>query len=68
MYPKACPRDGGDLFDENSIDGTELVCLQCGYRGFPSYSLSKRDIGVIKEHQLPGRRMTEARTPVYKAP
>jgi hypothetical protein len=28
---KGCPRCGGDLFPEYDLEGTDLVCLQCGY-------------------------------------
>jgi DNA-directed RNA polymerase subunit RPC12/RpoP len=29
---KACVRCGGDLFPEEVLGDTELVCLQCGHR------------------------------------
>ncbi len=32
MVFKACPRCRGDLFREEDIGQTDLVCLQCGFR------------------------------------
>jgi ribosomal protein L37E len=32
MVHKGCERCGGDLFEEEFLDSTDLVCLQCGYR------------------------------------
>jgi hypothetical protein len=29
---KACPRDHGDLFINQDLDGWNEKCLQCGYR------------------------------------
>ena len=29
---RACPRCAGDLFVEEDIFSTDLVCLQCGFR------------------------------------
>ena len=31
---KACSRCGGDMMNEEVLDGAELVCLQCGHRTF----------------------------------
>ena len=32
MWLKSCPRCGGDLYNEEHIDGTEVACLQCAHR------------------------------------
>ena len=32
MVYKGCPRCNGDLFEEEFLGGSDLVCLQCGYR------------------------------------
>jgi len=32
MFFKGCARCRGDLFQENDVGHTDLVCLQCGYR------------------------------------
>lgn len=32
MLYKECPRCDGDVYLEESIDGREVVCLQCGLR------------------------------------
>jgi len=29
---RGCPKCEGDLYIEENIDGTDLVCLQCGHR------------------------------------
>jgi|TARA_B100001964_G_C14240220_1_gene604608 DNA-directed RNA polymerase subunit M/transcription elongation factor TFIIS len=31
IYFKSCPRDQGDIFLNNDIEGYYLQCLQCGY-------------------------------------
>jgi hypothetical protein len=32
MVYKGCRRCRGDLYEEEFLDATDLVCLQCGYR------------------------------------
>jgi DNA-directed RNA polymerase subunit RPC12/RpoP len=32
MVFKGCARCGGDMYREEDIGQTDLVCLQCGYR------------------------------------
>jgi len=29
---RGCSKCEGDVYPEENIDGTDLVCLQCGYR------------------------------------
>ncbi|MCL5074540.1 MAG: hypothetical protein M1136_02660 [Chloroflexi bacterium] len=31
MWLKACPRCGGDLFVEDDVGESYIICLQCGY-------------------------------------
>jgi DNA-directed RNA polymerase subunit M/transcription elongation factor TFIIS len=31
MWPKACPRCGGDLFLDSDYYGNYVSCIQCGY-------------------------------------
>lgn len=32
MMMKGCHRCGGNVYDEQDLGGTDLVCLHCGYR------------------------------------
>ena len=40
MYPKACPRCGGDQALERDYYGSYVSCLTCGYVAYP-------DSGVV---------------------
>ena len=31
MWTKACPKCGGDLYEEWWLGDTDIKCLQCGY-------------------------------------
>jgi ribosomal protein S27AE len=31
MWRRGCQRCGGDVFEEQHIDGVDMVCLQCGH-------------------------------------
>ena len=38
LWLKTCPRCKGDLFLDNDPLRSDIVCLQCGYRIYPSRS------------------------------
>jgi len=31
LWLKGCPRCGGDLYDEQAMEGRLIACLQCGH-------------------------------------
>ena len=31
MWRKACPKCGGDVYEERYLEDAEIKCLQCGY-------------------------------------
>lgn len=31
LWLKGCPRCGGDLYDEQAVEGRLIACLQCGH-------------------------------------
>ena len=43
MMMKGCHRCGGNIYDEQDLGGTDLVCLQCGYRRM----LTAHDVAAV---------------------
>ncbi|MDP2953972.1 MAG: hypothetical protein Q8O76_11735 [Chloroflexota bacterium] len=46
---KACPKCGGDLYEDQSWGGTEIKCLQCGRSLSP---WERRQLGVRFQKEL----------------
>lgn len=40
MLFKKCPRCEGDTYLEDGLDGIDIVCLQCGWRQYPSFNFA----------------------------
>lgn len=48
MLHGKCPRCRGDVYLEETIDDTELVCLQCGFRQRFSLPVFAGALGVAR--------------------
>jgi len=53
---KSCPRCGGDRCLDDGFDEPEIVCIQCGYRTYPSSGLVLQPVAVeaIAVHRAGG--------------
>jgi DNA-directed RNA polymerase subunit RPC12/RpoP len=50
MVFKGCARCGGDMFNEDDLGETELVCLQCGWRRMLSSRFSPEMSEDMSKH------------------
>lgn len=69
VHLKGCPRCQGDLVEERYLEGSELVCLQCGRvmlgrsvrQTHAPAALTPRGLRPARRELLPARELTTAR-------